>query len=67
MFVEQLRDNSKSGISQGASHFLLRQLDVFTGKLRRDLDRQIDRRLVRTFYDLLVVILMFQERHMGLL
>ena len=30
MFLEQLKDNSKSGISQGASHFLLRQLDVFT-------------------------------------
>lgn len=67
MFLQRLKDSSDLGIRQRASHFLLHQLDNFTGSLREDLDQQIDSRLVRTFYDLIAVILMFRHRQMGLL
>lgn len=67
MFLQLLQDKQSGSLSQSASHFLLRQLDVFTSSLRHELDQQIDKRLVRTFFDLLVVILMFRERRMGLL
>lgn len=67
MFLELNKDNANSGVRQGASSFLLRQVDVFTGQLRLELDRQIDSRLVRTFYDLILVVLMFRDRNMGLL
>ncbi|MEL7339924.1 MAG: transposase [Bacteroidota bacterium] len=67
MFLQRLKDSSDLGIRQRASHFLLHQLDKFTASLREDLDEQIDSRLVRTFYDLIAVILMFRHRQMGLL
>lgn len=67
MFLQLLQDKQPSSLPKSASHFLLRQLDVFSRPLRQQLDAQIDKRLVRTFFDLLVVILMFRERRMGLL
>ena len=67
MFLQGRQDKTQLGIRQTASDFILRQVDVFTAGLRHDLDEQIDRRLVGTFYDLIVVILMFRDRHMGLL
>lgn len=67
MFLQHLQDNTDRATAQGASLFLLRQLEVFTRPLRHELDAQIDRRLVRTFFDLMATILMFRERRMGLL
>ena len=67
MFSQLLQDTPARPIRQKAAHFLLRQLDKFTTPLRQQLDAQIDKRLVRTFFDLVAVILMFRERRMGLL
>lgn len=67
MFLQRLQDKEDHPIHQNAARFLLHQLDRFTCTLRAQLDAQIDRRLVRTFYDLLVTILIFRERRMGLL
>ena len=57
MFLQRLQDNEDRPIRQDAARFLLQRLDRFTCTLRIQLDAQIDRRLVRTFYDLLVTIL----------
>ena len=67
MFLQLLQDKENSPIRQQASWFLLHQLDAFTRDIRHRLDQQIDSRLVRTFFDLMVIILMFRERRMGLL
>lgn len=67
MFLQRLQDKEDHLNGPNAAHFLLRQLDRFTFGLRGQLDAQIDSRLVRTFFDLLVAILMFRERRMGLL
>jgi len=67
MFLQLLQDKKDGAICQNAARFLLHKLDRFTGTLRHQLDAQIDRRLVRTFFDVLVAILIFRERRMGLL
>ena len=67
MFLKLIQDKDSSPIRQQASRFLLHQLDSFTRDIRQRLDSQIDSRLVRTFFDLMVIILMFRERRMGLL
>ena len=67
MFLQRLQDSEDRPIRPNAARFLLHQLDRFTFTLRDQLDAQIDRRLVRTFFDLLVTILMFRERRMRLL
>lgn len=67
MFLRLLQDKEASPIHQQASRFLLHQLDNFTRDIRQRLDRQIDSRLVRTFFDLMVCILIHRERRMGLL
>jgi len=67
MFLQLLQDKDNLPIRQRAGRFLLHQLDSFTCDLRDRLDQQIDSRLVRTFFDLMVIILMFRERRMGLL
>lgn len=67
MFLQLLQDKKDGAIRQNAARFLLHKLDRFTGTLRHQLDAQIDRRLVRTFFDVLVAILIFRERRMGLL
>lgn len=67
MFLRLLQDKNSSPISQQASRFLLHQLDSFTHDIRQRLDEQIDSRLVRTFFDLMVAILILRERRMGLL
>ena len=67
MFLQLLQDKKNFDVHHQASGFLLRQLDRFTRDIRQQLDQKIDSRLVRTFFDLLVTILLFRERHMGLL
>lgn len=67
MFLQRLQDNKTNPIPQKAGSFLLHQIDKFTKSLRSDLDDQIDKRLVRTFFDLFTTILLFRNRRMGLL
>jgi hypothetical protein len=67
MFLRLLQRNDKSTSEPKASAFLLRQLDKYTAPVRQRLDQQIDKRLVSTFFNLFVTILMFRDRCMGLL
>ena len=67
MFLKQLQDKATTPIKQKAGSFLLRQVDRYTREIREDLDASIDKRLVRTFFNLFVIILLFRERRMGLL
>jgi hypothetical protein len=67
MFKTLLQNNSTSPIQQKAGSFLLHQVGRYTGPLLESLDAQIDKRLVDTFFNLFVTILMFRNRAMGLL
>jgi len=67
MFKNILQSKSSSLIKQKAGYFLLRQSEVYTRPISKSMNKQIDKRLVRTFYDLFVIILMFRNRPMGLL
>ena len=67
MFLKLLQDNATTPIKRKAGSFLLRQADRYTRQIRVDLDAAIDKRLVGTFFNLFVIILMFRERRMGLL
>ncbi len=52
--------------SREASGFLVRQCFEFLVPLLRDLDRLLDRRLVQTVLDLVLVIVMHRHRNQGL-
>ena len=67
MFKTLLQNNSSSPIEQKGGSFLLHQSNRYLSSLQDQLDLQIDKRLVRTFFDLFVTILMFRNRVMGLL
>ncbi|MCB0630918.1 MAG: transposase [Lewinella sp.] len=67
MFKTLLQNNSSSPIQQKAGSFLLHQVGRYTDPLLEALDAQIDKRLVDTFFNLFVTILMFRNRAMGLL
>lgn len=67
MFKHLLQRNDAAPIKQRAACFLLHQSDRYLSVLQTRLDAQIDQRLVRTFYDLFLVILAFRNRAMGLL
>jgi len=67
MFKTLLENKSTCPISQKAGTFLLHQVNSYSRQLQEDLDKQIDKRLVRTFFDLLITILLFRDRAMGLL
>lgn len=67
MFLQLLQDKATTPIKQKAGCFLLHQVDRYTRTFRLTLDAAIDRRLVGTFFNLFVIILMFRERRMGLL
>lgn len=67
MFLKLYQSKAIEPTPQKASTFLLHQVDRYTRQIRADLDAQIDRRLVRTFFNLFVIILFFRERRMGLL
>lgn len=67
MFLQLLQDKATTPIKSKAGSFLLHQIDRYTRDFRTTLDVAIDRRLVGTFFNLFVIILMFRERCMGLL
>jgi hypothetical protein len=67
MFKTLLQNNSSSPIQQKAGSFLLHQIGRYTDPVLEALDAQIDKRLVDTFFNLFVTILMFRNRAMGLL
>ena len=67
MFLKLLQNKDTNPINQKAGSFLLHQIDRYTRQIRVDLDASIDKRLVDTFFNLFVIILMFRERRMGLL
>ena len=64
MFKNILQDKE---LPNNGAQFLLRQSDKYLKSLQQGLDNQIDKRLVRTFFDLFMVILTFRNRAMGLL
>jgi len=66
MFYKLHQDRKDSPIEQKAGSFLLHQVMTYTSQLRNELDQQIDKRLVRTFFDLFITILLFRNRAMGL-
>ena len=67
MFLNLLQNKKNTPINQKAGSFLLHQANRYTFTIRKELDNQIDSRLVRTFFDLFMTILMFRNRSMGLL
>ena len=67
MFKNILQNKLSSQVAQPASYFILRQAERYTTPISEALDEQIDKRLVRTFFDLFMIILMFRNRAMGLL
>lgn len=67
MFYNILQDKKSNPQIEGVSLELLEKLDSYSSALRVDLDTLLDVRLVRTFFNLLAIILMFRERRMGLL
>ena len=64
MFKEHLQDKAKGN---RASTFLLTKASNYLSELEHQLDQQIDQRLVRTFHNLFVSILIFRHSKMGLL
>ena len=67
MFYSILQSNPDFLKEQKAGNFLLHQIARYTEPLRAQLDAKIDARLVRTFFDVFTIILMFRNRAMGLL
>jgi len=67
MFKNILQNKSTSPIEQKGGSFILHQANNYLSTLQEDLDLRIDKRLVRTFFDLFITITMFRDRAMGLL
>ena len=67
MFKEHLQNTPKEAKPYQAYTFLLRQAQSYLNPLTNQLDAQLDKRLVRTFYDLFISILIFRHTKMGLL
>ena len=67
MYRTYLQDKSKESDFKGASSFLLKKSDVYLDGLLKTLDDKIDKRLVRTFYNVFIAILSFRNRPNGLL
>ena len=67
MFKTLLQSKSSSPKSPKAATFILRQSNQYIGDIQQQLNNQIDKRLVRTFYDLFITITMFRNRVMGLI
>src|SRR5512137_1878048 len=53
--------------SQETSRYLVQQCVAFLLPLLRELNRQLDRRLVQTFLDLVLVIVQHRHRNQGLI
>lgn len=67
MFKTLLQNKSTSPISQKGGSFILHKADRYLSDLQEQLHLKIDKRLVRTFFDLFITIAMFRNRVMGLL
>lgn len=68
MFYSLFKDKGSDDLLQSrGSNFLLHQIELYTSSIRTELDHLIDKRLVRTFFDLFAIILMHRNRAMGLL
>lgn len=67
MFKSIVQNKLSEQLEQQAGYFLLRQAQRYTKPISAVLDTHLDRRLVGTFYNLFVTILMFRNRATGLL
>ena len=67
MFKERLQNTAKPLKKLSASTFLLKKAAQYLEPLLAELDTQIDKRLVRNFYDLFISILILRHTKMGLL
>lgn len=67
MFKNILQSKASTANKQGADTFLLYQADGYLKELQLQLDDLLDKRLVRTFFDVFMAILAFRNRAMGLL
>ncbi len=66
MFKNILQNKSTKLSSAKSSQFILRQSDKYLDRLQSQLCSKIDKRPVRTFFDLFITIIMFRNRVMGL-
>ena len=62
-----LQNNDIKSSKSRLSHLLLHKLDLYLADVQLSLDSVLDKRLVRTFYDLIVAILLHRHNSMGLL
>ncbi len=62
-----LQKNDSFTKKTNASYFLLKKIDVYLSDLQLTLDKLLDKRLVETFYNLFVAILLNRNRSIGLL
>ena len=67
MFKTSKQNKLNFGTQPNAGAFLVRRIEQYSRQIRQDLDAQIDKRLVNTFWELFGIILMFRNRAMGLL
>lgn len=67
MFKTLLQKNNKEAQKSTSSHFLLSKTSQYLQPLQFKLDNLIDSRLVDTFFNVFIVILMFRNSKMGLL
>ena len=67
MFLKILQEEQKEVTNNRNALQLLAKLDDYSQDIRQQLDVLLDVRLVRTFFNLVAIILMFRERRMGLL
>lgn len=67
MFKNILQDKAKRKKLSTSAQLILLQSNNYLSGLETELDRHLDKRLVRTFYDLFLAIFTFRNRSMGLL
>lgn len=67
MFKNILQNRKNLPIRQKSGEFLLCQTNTYLSGLQKQLNKKIDARFVRTFYDLFIALTMFRNRPMGLL
>ena len=67
MFKKILQSKQKKGSEKNGGIFLLRQSHTYLDAFQQTLDTHLDKRLVRTFYNLFIAILILRDRSKGLL
>lgn len=67
MFKTYIQDKEKKSKLGGAPDFLMKKSDVYLSGLLINLDKKLDKRLVRTFYNVFIAILILRNRSVGLL